>query len=93
MSPPETLTLSIEGPDGTDDVDLPARLVRMLAEGDETAAEVVGDLAVMSCAQRIHAAVHHGEDDADLADVEDHAMELFEARFGMSYEEATGHSH
>lgn len=93
MSASETVTLSIEGSDGADEVDLPARLIEMLAEEGESTAQVVGDLATMSCAQRIHAVVHHGEGDEDLADVEDHAMELFEERFGMSYEEATGHSH
>jgi hypothetical protein len=93
MSDSETLTMTIEGPDGTDEVDLPARLIEMLAEEDETTAEVVGDLALMSCAQRIHTVVHHGEGGEGLEDVEAHTMELFEDRFGMTYGEATGHSH
>jgi len=93
VSASETVTLSIEADDGTDEVDLPARLIGMLAEEGETTAEVVGDLAMMACTRRIHAVVHHGEGGDGLEGVEDRAMELFEERFGMSYEEATGHGH
>ena len=38
----DSVTLRIEGPDANDDVTLPAGLLEMLAEGDETDAEVVG---------------------------------------------------
>jgi len=93
MSDSETVTVTIEGPDGDDEVDLPARLIEMLAEEDESVAQVVGDLAVMSCAQRIHATVAHGQGGEGLEDVEAHAMDLFEQRFGMTFEEATGHDH
>lgn len=91
----ETVTITIEAPDGDDEVTLPAGLLDMLAEGDETDAEVVGDLALFGCAQRAHAVVHHqeGAPDEELVSVEETTMELFEERFGMSYGEATGHQH
>ena len=91
----DSVVLTIEGPDGEDEVTLPARLLDMLAEGDESSARVVGDLAMFGCAQRAHGAVHHGEGEADeeLQAVEETTMELFEERFGMTYAEATGHHH
>ena len=95
MSSDETVTIRIDGPDGEDDVTLPAELLEMLAEGDESGAEVVGDLALMSCAQRIHATTQHSEGEVDdpLEAVEATTMDLFEERFGMTFEEATGHQH
>ena len=92
----ETVAFTIEGDDGsTDEVAVPTALLEMLAEGDEPTAEIIGDLALFSCAQRVHAAVHHaeGEPDDDLAAVEEETMELFEERFGASFSELTGHSH
>lgn len=91
----ETVTLTIEAPDGDDEITLPAGLLEMLAEGDENYAEVVGDLALFGCAQRAHAVVHHqeGSPDADLVSIEETTMDLFEERFGMTYGEATGHQH
>ncbi|WP_255149335.1 DUF7545 family protein [Halorarius halobius] len=91
---PETVELHIDGEDGEDTVTLPTELVEMLREGEESAAEVVGDLAMFGCAQRIHAAVHHSEGDTDdLESVEQLTMDLFEKRFGASYAELTGHQH
>lgn len=91
----ETVTIRIDGPDGEDEVRLPADLLEMLAEGDESGAEVVGDLALMSCAQRIHATTQHSEGEVDpaLQAAEETTMDLFEERFGMTFGEATGHQH
>lgn len=91
----DSVVLTIDGPDGDDEVTLPSGLVEMLAEGDQSAAEVVGDLALFGCAQRAHAVVHHNQGDVDdeLEAIEDTTMELFEERFGMSYADATGHHH
>lgn len=91
----QTEMIWIESSDGEDEIELSADLLGMLAEGDQSAAEVVGDLAVFGCAQRVHGAVHHSEDDPDeeLKVVEEVTMELFEDRFGASYGEMTGHRH
>lgn len=92
----DRVTLTIEAPDGADEeVTLPAALLDMLAEGDQTPPAVVADLAVFSCAQRIHATIHHGEEEpsAELQAVEETTMALFEERFEMSFEDAIGHSH
>jgi high-affinity K+ transport system ATPase subunit B len=91
----ERVEVRIEGPDGEDTVTLPGELLDMLAEEGDTSATVVGDLAVMSCAQRIHATVHHAEGEVDehLEEVEGTALDLFEDRFGMTFGEATGHQH
>ncbi|AGB16584.1 hypothetical protein Halru_1990 [Halovivax ruber XH-70] len=91
----ETTTFSIESEAGdADDVTIPAGLVDLLAEGDQSPAETVGDITLLSFASRAHHLVHHGEDaDDDLEAQEELVMELFEERFGVSYAEATGHHH
>lgn len=91
----ETVTLTVEAPDGTsDDLTVPAALLDALADGDD-APQVVADVALMGLAQRAHALVHHAEGDVgeDLAAAEERTLELFEERFGITYGEATGHSH
>ncbi|NGM67714.1 hypothetical protein G6M89_01595 [Natronolimnobius sp. AArcel1] len=91
----ETITFSIEADDETtDDVTIPAGLVDLVAEGDQTAAETVGDLTLLSFASRAHHIVHHGHDaDEDLEEQEARIMDLFEERFGVTFGEATGHQH
>jgi hypothetical protein len=93
--PSDTVTLTVESEEGGDEVTLPAELIDLLKEGEETPAQVVGDLAMMGCAQRIHATVHHSQGEADptIERLEELTMELFEERFGASYSEMTGHSH
>ena len=91
----DTVTLTVESEEGSDEVTLPAELINLLKEGEETPAQVVGDLAMMGCAQRIHATVHHGQGEVDpqIERLEELTMELFEERFGASYGELTGHDH
>ena len=91
----ETVTLSIEGDAAADEVTLPVEMLDLLREADESDAEVVGDLALFSCAQRIHATVHHAEggDTERYRAIEERTMALFEERFGATYSELTGHDH
>lgn len=91
----ETITFSIESESGeTDEVTVPAGLVNLLAEGDQSTAETVGDITLLSLASRAHHLVHHGGGtDDELEAQEARAMELFEERFGVTYAEATGHHH
>lgn len=92
----ETVTVRLEtDDDGSDAIDVPRAVVEMLGEADEDTTTVVGDLAMLGVAQQAHALAHHshGEPDAALEDAEELAMDLFEERFGQSYEEVTGHSH
>jgi hypothetical protein len=91
----DTVTLRIEGEDDTDEVTLPTDMLDLMREADESNAEIVGDLALFSCAQRIHATVHHAEggDTERYQEIEAQTMELFEDRFGASYAELTGHDH
>lgn len=91
----DTVTLQIDGDDDSDEVTLPSEMLDLMREGDESDAEIVGDLALFSCAQRIHATVHHAEggDTEQYQDIEEQTMELFEDRFGASYADLTGHQH
>lgn len=91
----ETITVTIEADGGADEIVLPTGLIERLSEPDDTAAEVVADVAVMSFAGRAHALLHHasGEPDQELTAIEADVMDRFEARFGVTYAEATGHAH
>lgn len=91
----DSVVISIEGPDGADEVSLPEPLLKILSENEESSAEVVSDIVILSCAERIHAIVHHGEGEMsdELASVEDEMMDLFEDRFGVTFGAATGHDH
>jgi hypothetical protein len=91
----DTVTLSVEGEEDEDDVTLPVEMLDLMREAEESNAEIVGDLALFSCAQRIHATVHHAEggDTERYEEIEARTMELFEDRFGASYAELTGHDH
>jgi hypothetical protein len=96
MAESDVVTVTLESEDGAvDSLQVPTKLLDMLAEGDETAPEVVGDIAMFGFAQRIHGAVAHGEGDVDeeLEAVEELALDLFEDRFGRSFAELTGHDH
>lgn len=91
----ETVTLTIESADASDELTVPADLLDMLREGEETDPRVVGDIAMMGLAQRIHGAVHHSEGgvDDEVEAVEELTLDLFEDRFGRSFAELTGHGH
>lgn len=91
----DTTELTIDGPDGSDTLTIPDGLVDLLREDEEPAAAIVGDVALFGLAQRVHAAVHHAEGDVneELEAAEETTMSLFEERFGVTYGEATGHSH
>lgn len=92
----DSQTYTIEGPDGDESaVELPAHVVELLREGDETGAEVVGDIVLQAFAQQAHVRVHHaeGEPSDDLQEANEMLEERFEERFGISLAEAMGHHH
>lgn len=91
----ETITFTIESESGDEDeVTVPAGLVDLVTDSDQSPAETVGDVVMLSLANQAHHVVHHGHDtDEDLEAQEERAMELFEERFGVSFAEATGHHH
>jgi hypothetical protein len=91
----ETVSVTLESGDTTDEIEVPTMLVDLLGEGDESVPTVVGDLAVLGLAQQAHGVVHHGQGETsqELEDAEALMMDLFEDRFGQTYGEVTGHSH
>mgnify|MGYP000660487578 FL=1 len=95
MAESETVTLTLETDETTDELEVPTTLIEMLAEGDESPPEVVGDIAMFGLAQRIHSATHHSEGEVsdEVAETEELTLDLFEERFGSSFAELTGHSH
>lgn len=92
----ETSTFTIAAPDGSEsEVTLPPGLLEQIVGGDRSDAEALGDVVSLAVAQHAHGTVHHahGEPDDELLELESAMMELFEARFGRSFGEVTGHSH
>jgi hypothetical protein len=92
----DDLTFTVTGPDGeAEEITLPGTLVEAFAEEEDTDTDVVADVLQMAFTQRAHAIVHHGQGEVpeELQEAEERAAELFEERFGMSFGEATGHSH
>lgn len=95
MASDQPVTITLESDDGRDELDIPAAILDLLREGEESDAEIVGDIAMFGLAQRIHGAVHHGQGEADeeLQRVEQATLDRFEERFGASFGELTGHDH
>lgn len=91
----EDLTFTIEGDGASAEFTVPRDLVEELSEDGESTADTAADIVQMSFTSRAHMLVHHddGAVDPTLEAAEERARELFEERFGMTYEEATGHSH
>jgi len=91
----EDVTVTVEADGEEDIIDVPAGLIDRLMEDGETRADVVGSVALMALTSRAHALLHHteGAPDDELADIEAVMQERFADRFGMTYAEATGHSH
>ena len=91
----ESVTITIDADGAETEISVPEALVEALSEPGDSPAEVVADLAVMSFAGRAHALLHHaeGEPSEALREAESEMMDRFEERFGVTYAEATGHSH
>ncbi len=95
MTDADTVTITLESANGTDELTLPSAILDMLREDTESDAAIVGDVAMFGVAQRVHGAVHHGQGEVDeeLEAVERATLDLFEERFGASFGELTGHDH
>jgi division protein CdvB (Snf7/Vps24/ESCRT-III family) len=95
MTDAETVTLTFEADDGSDELEVPTAIVDALREADEPVAEVVADISVLGLAQQAHGIVHHSHGDVEpaLASAEEDILDTFEERFGQTYAEMTGHDH
>lgn len=93
MSDSVTVGIDVEGETG--EIEVPTALLDALSEPNDSLAEVVVDVTLMSFAGRAHALLHHteGEPSEALKAAEAEMLDRFEERFGVTYEEATGHSH
>jgi len=91
----ETETVTVQVGDDSNELTVPVALTDALSQGDESAADVVGDIALLGLAQQAHGLVHHSHEDVgeELAEAEEIVLEEFERRFGRSFAEMTGHSH
>lgn len=91
----ETTTVEITVGDDHEELSLPAGALETFGAADQSPADVVGDLLVVSCTQRLHGIVAHGREDPgeELRELEADMRDHFEERFGATFAEVTGHSH
>ena len=91
----ESTTVTIDVGDDHEEVTVPDGVLGLFGAENQTEAEVVGDLLVVSCAQRLHSLVAHGQEEPteELQALETAMLDRFEERFGASFAELTGHSH
>ena len=92
----DTIRVAVETDTDGDELELPEALLDLYREDpDETDAQIAADMLVMAFSERAHALAHHGEgeDMGDIEAIESDMLDLFEDRFGVTYGEATGHSH
>ncbi len=92
----DTIQVSVETETDADQLELPTEILELYRESpEETDAQIASDMLMMAFTERAHALAHHGEGEEmpEIEAIEGDMMELFEERFGVSYAEATGHSH
>ena len=91
----ETVTVTHETDDESDELEIPVDAIDLLNEGEEGVPTVLGDLALLGVAQQIHGIIHHTQEDVgeDVEAAEQKTMELFEERFGQSFADMVGHDH
>ena len=91
----EHVTVEIAVGDDDENIAIPTGVLEALTQDELTLPEIIGDLIIVSCTQRLHGMVAHGaaEPDEDLVELEAEMREVFEDRFGASFAELTGHSH
>jgi hypothetical protein len=92
----DTIRVAVETETDGDELELPESLVDLYREDpEETDAQIAADMLVMAFSERAHALAHHGEGEGleNIEAIEGEMLDLFEDRFGVTYAEATGHSH
>lgn len=91
----EDVTVTVEADGSADTIEIPGDLIDRLRDEGETRADVVGSITLMALTSRAHTLLHHVEAETgdELEAIEDVMQDRFEDRFGMTYAEATGHSH
>ena len=76
-------------------LELPRGFIELLRAEEETAstADVVGDLLLLSAAQRTYESVHYSEAGAGepMEAINDRMQELFEAEFGTTLKDVAGY--
>lgn len=90
------VSVTVETDENADELEIPAKILELYREDpEESDAQIAGDMLVMAFTERAHALAHHGdgEEIEDIEAVESEMLDAFEDRFGLTYAEATGHSH
>lgn len=76
-------------------IDLPAGFTDIFVENDESGPDVLADILLLGATQQVHSLVHHsqGETPHEIEHLEQELLSEFEAHFGQSFGDMTGHSH
>lgn len=91
----DTVTITLESDQDSDELEIPVDAIDLLDENDEGAPTVIGDLALLGVTQQLHGLIHHTQEEVSphVQEAEEKTLELFEERFGRSFAEMTGHDH
>lgn len=90
----ETVAFTVESGDERTELELPAALVDLIGTAEDARTDVVADVAMLACTQRMYEAVRSSEGAVgdDIHDIEADTRELFEEQFGTSFEKLTGYA-
>ena len=93
MTDPDDVTVTIDAEGDRRTIELPAGFVDIVREPDESAADVVADLVLLSAAQRTYEAVHYSEGGVpeEVEAVNDRVQARFEAEFGTTVRDVAGY--
>ena len=91
--PSDIVTVTIDAGGDQRTLELPAGFVDLVREPDESAADVVADLVLLSGAQRTYEAVHFSEGGVpdEIEAVNDRMQERFESEFGTTLRDVVGY--
>lgn len=94
MAETYTLTIESDSEHETETIEVPVAAIEALGE-DESPTEMSGDLVLLGLAQQMHTRVFHADEapQETVKEANDLLEELFEERFGQTFQEMAGHDH
>lgn len=88
------LTIESSSEHESETIEVPVAAIDALGE-DESPTDMSGDLILLGLAQQMHSRVFHAEEapQETVKEANERLEELFEERFGQTFQEMAGHQH